>query len=125
MASLLILLFRSLVSRKGLNGLGDTLMSDGSVFLAQKEWEFGFAVQICEQYSSVIWLPSLVKLLQSIGTGILQQEQAFVELHYATEFISYQLQDPEFMFRLEGNEDSDNIQVPICFLEHFASWLFV
>ncbi|KAJ0017544.1 hypothetical protein Pint_12302 [Pistacia integerrima] len=64
LASLLVLLFRSLVSRKGSSCLGDSHSSDNFTSFAQREWEYAFAVQICEQYSCLIWLPSLVMMLQ-------------------------------------------------------------
>uniref|UniRef100_A0A6N2JZM9 BP28 C-terminal domain-containing protein n=1 Tax=Salix viminalis TaxID=40686 RepID=A0A6N2JZM9_SALVM len=106
LASLLALLFRSLVSRKGLSLLDDTNDLTSS---AQKEWEYAFAIQICEQYSCRIWLPSLVPLLQLIGAGNSCQEM-FMELLFATEVILHKLEDPEFSIKLKSSEDSDKIQ---------------
>lgn len=118
LASLLVLLFRSLVSRKGLSCFDDIHTSDGVTASVQREWEYAFAVQICEQYSCMIWLPSLVRLLQLIGTGNACQEM-FIELLFAVEFILNKLQDAEFTFKLESNEDSDSIQVLFHLLKHF------
>ncbi|KAJ6347184.1 hypothetical protein OIU76_003808 [Salix suchowensis] len=106
LASLLALLFQSLVSRKGLSLLDDTNDLTSS---AQREWEYAFAIQICDQYSCRIWLPSLVPLLQLIGAGDSCQEM-FMELLFATEVILHKLEDPEFSFKLKSSEDSDKIQ---------------
>lgn len=106
LASLLALLFRSLVSRKGLSLLDETNDLTSS---AEREWEYAFAIRICEQYSCRIWLPSLVPLLQLIGAGNSCQEM-FMELLFATEFILHKLEDPEFSFKLDSSEDSDKIQ---------------
>lgn len=106
LASLLALLFRSLVSRKGHSLLDETIDLTSS---AQREWEYAFAIRICEQYSCRIWLPSLVPLLQLIGAGNSCQEM-FMELLFATEFILHKLEDPEFSFKLDSSEDSDKIQ---------------
>ncbi|KAG6781264.1 hypothetical protein POTOM_014155 [Populus tomentosa] len=113
LASLLALLFRSLVSRKGLSLLDETIDLTSS---AQREWEYAFAIRICEQYSCRIWLPSLVPLLQLIGAGNSCQEM-FMELLFATEFILHKLEDPEFSFKLDSSEDSDKIQVADSSLE--------
>lgn len=108
MASLLVILFRSLVSRKGLSCLNATHASDR--FSAQKEWEYAFAVQICGQHSSLIWLPSLVMVLQLIGQSDLSQELV-MQLLFAMDFVLHKLQDPEFSLKLESRESSDSIQV--------------
>lgn len=113
LASLLALLFRSLVSRKGLSLLDETNDLTSS---AEREWEYAFAIRICEQYSCRIWLPSLVPLLQLIGAGNSCQE-IFMELLFATEFILHKLEDPEFSFKLDSSEDSDKIQVADSSLE--------
>lgn len=112
LASLLVLLFRSLVSRKGPSYLEDAQTSDGLTSFMKREWEYAFAVQICEQYSCMIWLPSIVVQLQLTGSGHLCQE-LFLELQFAMEFILQKLQDPELSFKLESTEDFDSIQVPI------------
>lgn len=118
LASLLLLLFRSLVSRKGLSCLEDAHASDSFSSFAQREWEYAFALQICEQYSCVIWLPSLVMMLQQIGIGKLDREMP-MELLCALELVLHKLHDPEFAFKLESKEDSDNIQVKILLLSNF------
>ncbi|XP_021285623.1 uncharacterized protein At3g06530 isoform X2 [Herrania umbratica] len=107
LASLLVLLFRSLVSRKGLSCLNATHASDR--FSAEKEWEYAFAVQICGQYSSLIWVPSLVMVLQLIGQSDLSQELV-MQLLFAMDFVLHKLQDPEFALKLESRESSDSIQ---------------
>ncbi|KAL6311451.1 hypothetical protein AAG906_005381 [Vitis piasezkii] len=89
-------------------------LDDGSVTLScfnsiTQEWEYTLAVQICEQYSCMIWFPSLVMLLQRIEM-VNQCQELFMELLSAMEFILHKLQDPEIAFKLESGEDSDNIQ---------------
>lgn len=74
------------------------------------EWEFAFAVRLCEQYSCTIWLPSLVMFLQRIKMGHTSVE-LFMELLFAFLFTLQKLQDPEFAFKLESGEDSEIIQV--------------
>lgn len=108
LASLLVLLFHSLVSRKGLVFLDNN--ADSSMSSTKREWEYVFAMQICQQYSCLIWLPSLVKLLQQVGMGSLRQEQ-FRELLFVIQFTQHKLQDPELTLKLEAEEDSENIQV--------------
>ena len=108
--SLLVLLFRSLVSRKGLPCVKTLQNPDSFTSLMHREWEYVFAVQICEQYSCQIWLPALVMLLQQIGKGHLCQE-LFLELLFAMQFTLHKMQDPEFAFKLESGECSDDIQV--------------
>ncbi|XP_057972834.1 uncharacterized protein At3g06530 [Malania oleifera] len=110
LGSLLVLLFRSLVSRKMLSCEHDnTLPFDCIISSASGEWEYAFALEICEQYSCMIWLPSLVNLLRQIGMGDLRRE-LFVELQFAVQFILDKLQDPEFAFQLDSGEDADNVQ---------------
>lgn len=109
LAPLLVLLFRSLVSRKGLTCLSTLNNSESFMSLMHREWEYVFAVQICEQYSCQIWLPALVMLLQQIGRGNLCQE-LFIELLFAMQFTLHKMQDPEFAFKLKSGEDSDDIQ---------------
>ncbi|KAI9160506.1 hypothetical protein LWI28_008767 [Acer negundo] len=108
LASLLVLLFRSLVSKRSLSSLDDLHTSDSFTSFAQREWEYVFAMQVCEQYSCIIWLPSLVILLQQIGRNL--NQDTFVELLFAMKFILQKLQNPEFAFKLDSKEDSDNIQ---------------
>ncbi|KAF5456237.1 hypothetical protein F2P56_025738 [Juglans regia] len=109
LASLLVLLFRSLVSRKGLSCLKNLCYSENFTVLMHKEWEYDFAFQICEQYSCLIWLPALVLLLQQIGKGNLCQE-LFMELLFALQFTVHKMEGPEFAVKLESGEDSDDIQ---------------
>ncbi|XVF08520.1 hypothetical protein REPUB_Repub07fG0010000 [Reevesia pubescens] len=109
LASLLVLLFRSLVSRKGLSSLSHTHTSDSFLYSAKKDWEYAFAVQICGQYSCLIWLPSLVTVLQLMGQDDLSQELV-MQLLFAMDFVLHKLQGPEFALKLESRENSDSIQ---------------
>ncbi|GJW60566.1 ARM repeat superfamily protein [Tanacetum coccineum] len=62
LASLLVLLFRSLASNQ------DT--SEKFVIRnVTSHREYKFALRICEQYSCMVWLPSLVVMLQKIEMG--------------------------------------------------------
>lgn len=110
LASLLVLLFRSLVSRKGLSCLDNLCDLESFTSVMHREWEYVFAVQICEQYSCLIWLPALVLLLQQMGKNNLCQDLC-MELLLALQFILLKMQDPEFALKLESGEDSDGIQV--------------
>lgn len=110
LASLLVLLFRSLVSRKESYSFDNKNAADSFITSKKREWEYAFAVQVCEQYSSLIWLPSLVMLLRQVGVGNMCQE-LFVELLFAIQFTQHKLQDPEFTLKLESEEDLEKIQV--------------
>jgi U3 small nucleolar RNA-associated protein 10 len=108
LASLLILLFSSLVSRKATCFVNiETL--DALTFFT-KEWEYKLAVQICEQLTSMSWLPSLVIILeQRVNTNV--DQSMFLELFLAMQFSLQKLQDPELLFKLESGEDTAVIQV--------------
>ncbi|CAN0862884.1 Uncharacterized protein At3g06530 [Linum grandiflorum] len=109
LASLLLLLFQSLISRKGFTSSckGHSLDDcEGSIW---REWEYSFAVQIFQQYSSTIWLPSLVMLLKRIEADGSNQELP-VKVLFAMEFILHKLQDPEFTLTLQSSEGFNNIQ---------------
>ena len=112
LGSLLVLLFHSLVSRKISSSLDDGSVTLSCFKSVTQEWEYILAVQICEQYSCMIWFPSLVMLLQRIEM-VNQCQELFMELLSAMQFILHKLQDPEIAFKLESGEDSDNIQVRI------------
>lgn len=107
LASLLDLLFHSLVSRKGLSCIDDASKNLSSS--AHKEWEYRFATQLCGQYSCMIWLPSLLKVLQLIVRDDPSLDQ-FMRLLLALDFISQKMQDPEFALTLKSGEKSDTIQ---------------
>ncbi|XP_020693820.1 uncharacterized protein At3g06530 isoform X3 [Dendrobium catenatum] len=83
------------------------LLSPSSMIF--KEWEYTFVLQLCNQYSSKIWLPSLVKLLQEIEYSSKQQE-FFPELFLALQFILGKLRDTEFVFELDSGIDAAYIQ---------------
>ena len=110
LGSLLLLLFHSLVPRKISSCINDSLDTLNCFNSITQEWEYILAVQICEQYSCIIWFPSLVMLLQQIEMGGNQYQELFMELLAAMQFILYRLQDPEIAFKLESGEDSDSIQ---------------
>ncbi|GAB2253654.1 hypothetical protein Droror1_Dr00006501 [Drosera rotundifolia] len=101
--SLLFLLFRSLVLRKRSQVTSDAHDSNFVNSESGAEWEYVLAVQICEQYSSEIWLPSLVVLLQHLKSEDYDRGP-FIELHLAMIFILEKLQDPEFNFRLDSKD---------------------
>ncbi|CAA6663312.1 unnamed protein product [Spirodela intermedia] len=104
---LVALLFHMLAARKSKSfphGI-DMLSPASSV---QKEWEYSFAVKIFDQYSCRIWLPSLVVLLQEMGTE--SEHESFSELHLAFHFILQKLQDTGFIFTVESEGDSDYVQ---------------
>ncbi|KVI04528.1 hypothetical protein Ccrd_017155 [Cynara cardunculus var. scolymus] len=109
LASLLVLLFRSLASKQNLFGrdINNTLGHLSTTVCMQ--WEYAFALQISEQYSCMVWLPSLVTLLQKIEMGAWDQK-LFVQLLVAMQFISDKLQDPEIAFKLKSGEDVNSIQ---------------
>ncbi|XP_020576310.1 uncharacterized protein At3g06530 isoform X2 [Phalaenopsis equestris] len=83
------------------------LLSPSSMIF--KEWEYTFALQICNQYSSKIWLPSLVKLLREIEYSS-KQQGFFTELFLALQFVLGKLRDTEFVFDLESGRDASYIQ---------------
>ncbi|RDX79717.1 hypothetical protein CR513_39830, partial [Mucuna pruriens] len=107
LASLLILLFRSLVSRKAPCFLNIETPDDLTFYTG--EWEYKFAVQICGQYTSMTWLPSLVMLLEQSGKSDVDQT-LFLELFIVMQFSLQKLQDPEFVCKLESGEDTASIQ---------------
>ncbi|CAH2054802.1 unnamed protein product [Thlaspi arvense] len=111
--SLLVLLFQSLISRKDSAWLGNAQNSESFTSIVKREWEYAFAVEICEQYSSSTWLSSLVILLQTISKDSSSVE-CFFQMRLVLEFIFQKLQDPEFAFAVSRepiNNVSDGIQV--------------
>lgn len=58
----------------------------------------------------MVWLPSLVKMLQEIKTGT-WDKQLVVQLLVAMQFINEKLQNPEIAFKLKSGEDVNSIQV--------------
>lgn len=99
LASLLLILFRSMASKENFS-------LDTSI---HTEWEYVFATQICAHYSCMIWLPSLVMVLQKIEMGSWNKE-LFMELLVAVHFISDKLEDPEISFKLKCVDNPDDIQ---------------
>ena len=109
LASLFVLLFRSLASKYNSFGQDSDTLEHLSTTV-RTQWEYAFALQISEQYSCMVWLPSLVTLLQKIEMGA-WDKKLFVRLLVAMQFISDKLQDPELAFKLKSGEDVNNIQV--------------
>ncbi|KAG7581498.1 BP28 C-terminal domain [Arabidopsis suecica] len=107
--TLLVLLFQSLISRKGSAWLGNAKASESLASVVKREWEYAFAVEICEQYSSLTWLSSLVMLLQTISKD---SKQCFLQMRIVLEFIFQKLQDPEFAFAV-SLEPRNNVSVGI------------
>ncbi|KAL1211858.1 hypothetical protein V5N11_023843 [Cardamine amara subsp. amara] len=109
--SLLVLLFQSLISRKDSAWLGNA-QAESFTSVVKREWEYAFAVEICEQYSSSTWLSSLVMLVQTTSKDSSSQ-QCFLQMRLVLEFIFQKLQDPEFAFAVSHeprNNVSDGIQ---------------
>lgn len=110
LGSLLFLLFRSIISRKSLYSLdADELSLRSMTILIIKQWEYGFALQLCQQYSCTVWLPSINLTLQKIRSSDLNEE-TFMETLVAIQFVAEKLRDPEMSYRLDTGEDVDKIQ---------------
>lgn len=110
LASLLLILFRSLVMRENIFLTDNRQSLDGLTTRIRTQWEYAFALQICDHYSCIIWLPSLVMALQKIETGTWRKE-LFLELLVAVQFTSDKLEDPEISFKLKFVDNADDIQV--------------
>ncbi|KAL0708491.1 hypothetical protein Bca4012_074917 [Brassica carinata] len=109
--SLLVLLFKSLLSRKDSAWLGNVQNSDSFISDVKREWEYAFAVEICQQYTSSTWVSSLVMLLQTISKDSSSKECLF-QMRLVLEFIFEKLQDPEFAFAV-SLEPRNNVSVGI------------
>ncbi|KAL2550103.1 Uncharacterized protein Fot_11633 [Forsythia ovata] len=112
LGSLLFLLFHSLVSRKSLFSLSSNPSLDQLNSIINRQWEYEFALQLCQQYSCTIWLPSIVLLLQKTGTSNLSEEMV-LEILVAVQFITEKLRDPEIAYKLDSGEDLNNIQATV------------
>lgn len=113
LGSLLYLLFHSLISRKDELSLlvKDKENSfDRLTSVINKQWEYAFTTMLCQQYSCTIWLPSLILALQKIGNNGLSEE-TFMQMLVAMYFVSDKLQDPEISYKLELEENLNDIQV--------------
>ncbi|KAF7836313.1 uncharacterized protein G2W53_011172 [Senna tora] len=104
LASLLVLLFRSLISRN--QTYFSSIKAPDDLTFYTREWEYKFAVQICEQYTSMTWLPSLVMSLEQLENS----QGFFLEFFLAMQFTLHKLQDPELVFKMESGDDADVIQ---------------
>ncbi|XP_068649643.1 uncharacterized protein At3g06530 [Aristolochia californica] len=106
---LLVLLLRLLVQRTMQSGTNKGTYFMTSISSAiHKEWEFLFAIQLCEKYSCMTWLPSLVMLLQEIGGS--QSKEQVAESLVAMQFVQQKLQDTEFVFQLESGQEKDMLE---------------
>jgi len=118
--ALLVLLFKSLISRKDSAWLGNANVSESFASIVKKEWEYSFAMEICEQYSSSTWLSSLVILLQTISKD---SKQCFLQMRLVLEFVFQKLQDPEFAFAV-SLEPRNNVSVVIQVKKPFPAFIF-
>eukprot|EP00268_Persea_americana_P022565 TRINITY_DN22456_c0_g2_i1.p1 TRINITY_DN22456_c0_g2~~TRINITY_DN22456_c0_g2_i1.p1 ORF type:complete len:2020 (-),score=349.41 TRINITY_DN22456_c0_g2_i1:339-6095(-) len=110
LGALLVLLFRSLAMRMSeYSSYGSVNTSASQSAMIHREWEYVFAVQLCEQYSCTIWLPSLVMLLKETGIACQHHEQ-MTELLFTVQFILHKLQDTELSFKLEAELDPVDVQ---------------
>lgn len=89
------------------SNIADVLSSSSII---PTEWEYIFAVQLTNQYSSKIWLPCLVKLLQEVQDHSGQEEILFV-LRTVMQFILHKMEDTELLFELESGQDADDLQI--------------
>ncbi|KAL3521384.1 hypothetical protein ACH5RR_019533 [Cinchona calisaya] len=111
--SFLFLLFHSLVSREGLLCFDDGEPTmDALTSIINTRWQYLFARQLSAQYSCMIWLSSLVSLLQRIGMGP-WDEKHYMQLIVAVQFVLEKLQDPEIFFMLDSGEDIYSIQITL------------
>ncbi|XP_057534172.1 uncharacterized protein At3g06530 [Amaranthus tricolor] len=109
LGSLLVLLFCSLVSKERLSSLHhEKDSSEFMISVIQTEWEYNFAELICEQYTCMIWLPSLVFLLKQLQEG--PDSKQCMTLLFSMKFVLGKLQDPEVAFKLQSTEDIETIQ---------------
>ncbi|XP_073001076.1 uncharacterized protein At3g06530 isoform X2 [Typha latifolia] len=76
------------------------------------EWEYTFAVQICDQYSCKIWFPCLVKLLEELRIRN-EQEGLFLEMHLAMHFILFKLHDTKLIFERESDQYAEHFQITL------------
>ena len=74
------------------------------------EWEYMFALRLCNQYSCKVWLPCLVNLLEEIKTCTKDEDQLLV-LCLTMHFILHKLHDTELVFELDSRKDGNWLQV--------------
>ncbi|KAF5805582.1 putative U3 small nucleolar RNA-associated protein [Helianthus annuus] len=116
LASVLILLFRSLASYQ------DNTLEHVSASV-RTQWQYTFALQISGQYSCSIWLPSLVLMLQKLEMES-WDPQLVVQILVAMQFINDKLQDPEISFKLKSGGDDNSIQETCgALMKHVATYL--
>lgn len=110
LASLLLHLFQSLVSKLSLPSSEDLQGLDGFMSFVHREKEYGLALHICEKYSCTTWLRALSAMFKRMRLDNFCVE-SLKKLFLATKFCLEKLQGPEFAFRLASQENSDDIQV--------------
>ncbi|CAD5195383.1 unnamed protein product [Musa acuminata subsp. malaccensis] len=74
------------------------------------EWEYTFAVEICNQYTCKIWFPCLVKLVQLLRENS-GEEESLLELYLVMQFTVHKLQDTKLVFELESGRDAGYLQM--------------
>ena len=83
-------------------------ISSRKILSFQGEWEYNFTMKLFDQYPCQIWLPSLVILLQETG---INDEESLSKLLLSLHFILQRLHDTGFIFAIESEGDSGDIQV--------------
>ncbi|GER49927.1 ARM repeat superfamily protein [Striga asiatica] len=110
LGSLLFLLFHSMTSRKNeLYLLVNEQSFEDLAFIVCKQWEYEFALLLCEQYSCKIWLPSVILALQKVESDTLS-EDTFIQILVAMQLVSVKLQDPDITYKFDSEEDLNGIQ---------------
>ncbi|KAG0473077.1 hypothetical protein HPP92_014934 [Vanilla planifolia] len=101
------LTFRLLNSSSGFEANLLELISPSSMIF--EEWEYTFALKLCDQYSGKAWFPCLVKLLQEIEHSSMQHE-LLLDLYLTMQFMREKLMDTCLVFELESGNDADFLQ---------------
>ncbi|URD79238.1 U3 small nucleolar RNA-associated protein 10 [Musa troglodytarum] len=103
-------LFRSLILR--ITEAPEILRDLNNLFssVTFTEWEYTFAVQICNQYTCKIWFPCLVKLVQLLRENS-GEEEFLLELYLVMQFTVHKLQDTKLVFELESGRDVGYLQM--------------
>lgn len=123
LASLVFLLFQSLVARKALSEPdNDAFTSSETIFMLKTEWEYVFSLSVSERHPCITWLSSLVILLQRIGREKVCLKM-IMELLFSAQFISQSLQSPELALSLKLKDNYNAVQVRILFLIFFFHYL--
>ncbi|KAJ8511645.1 hypothetical protein OPV22_002079 [Ensete ventricosum] len=76
------------------------------------EWEYTFAVEICNQYTCKIWFPCLVKLVQLLKENS-GEEEFLLELYLVMQFTVHKLHDTKLVFELESGREVGYLQMEL------------